>query len=278
MICTRPLYLKGMYLACGSCASCRIARANDWSMRAIHEASCHDDNCFVTLTYDDDHLPEGGTLVKRHLQLFFKRLRKYLGDQRIKYFACGEYGDEGNRPHYHILIFGWRPTDDDLECVGKKGKRLYYSSRVIRDFWTYGYNTVDEINPKTARYTAGYVQKKYKGDKAKEVYGDREPAFQLQSQGIGLNWCVDNALLLETKHHITYNGKPKRLPRYYVKKLGIAPEIADKFLTPEYLVKMFMKHRVACALSPQQARAYNAELAEDLSTREKIANRRIKEE
>ena len=85
---------------------CRIALSREWATRVLHESDYWDHSCFTTLTYNNEHLPKDGSLHKDELQKFFKRLRKYLGDRKMKYFACGEYGDEGHRPHYHAILFG----------------------------------------------------------------------------------------------------------------------------------------------------------------------------
>jgi len=123
MRCLKPMYIPvadvlnyphGRRIPCGQCAACRIQRRKEWSLRLWHERSYWDRSVFVTLTYAEDHLPlckkgipEGytGTLVKEDLQKFFKRLRRVVR-KPIKYYACGEYGDSTQRPHYHALIFG----------------------------------------------------------------------------------------------------------------------------------------------------------------------------
>jgi hypothetical protein len=108
---------QGLYVPCGKCIACRIARTREWTVRIMHEMSCHDNAVFATLTYDDDHLPPDRSISKDELQRFIKRLRKELGDRKIRYFACGEYGETTNRPHYHAIIFGLGLTEDTLSIV-----------------------------------------------------------------------------------------------------------------------------------------------------------------
>ena len=98
-------------VACGRCIGCRKEYARQWAMRCLHEASLFDENSFVTLTYDDKHLPAGGTLVKRDVQLFLKRLRRKFSDRTIRYFFSGEYGGDTLRPHYHGCLFGFAFPD-----------------------------------------------------------------------------------------------------------------------------------------------------------------------
>lgn len=107
MTCTRPVRLsEEMIVPCGRCVNCRIAHSREWATRIIHEASMYDDTGFVTLTYDDEHLPEDGGLRKKDFQDFLKLLRYHLGDVKIKYYMCGEYGEKNHRPHYHAIMFG----------------------------------------------------------------------------------------------------------------------------------------------------------------------------
>ena len=109
--------LQNLEVPCGKCIGCRIAKRKEWSLRMLHELTYHPQSSFVTLTYDDYHLPPCCSLKKRHLQLFLKRLRKNLGERRIKYFACGEYGGQTMRPHYHAILFGSGLTREDKNRV-----------------------------------------------------------------------------------------------------------------------------------------------------------------
>jgi len=59
-------------LPCGQCIGCRLERSRQWAMRCIHEAQLHQNNCFITLTYDDEHLPKDLSLDHRDFQLFFR--------------------------------------------------------------------------------------------------------------------------------------------------------------------------------------------------------------
>ena len=97
-------------LPCGQCCACRLNKSRDWATRCVLEAKMHDENCFITLTYNDENLPKDYGLCKEDLTLFFKRLRKNTGE-KIRYYAAGEYGDLYGRPHYHACLFGWKPKD-----------------------------------------------------------------------------------------------------------------------------------------------------------------------
>lgn len=203
MQCTSPYYVGGTGpVPCGRCMSCRIARSREWAIRLVHEQESWEDSCFVTLTYADEYLPDNQSLVKKDLQNYFKRLRKSIYPLHIKYFACGEYGETYERPHYHAIIFG-----------------LAQSSDVLKDNWTAGFVRTGTVTFKSCRYVAGYIQKKITGDLSKSEYGVRVPPFQLQSQGLGLAWAIKNKQNMINNLYITTNGVKTGLPRYYVKKL-----------------------------------------------------------
>lgn len=104
----------GFTVPCGSCIPCQINRARFWAVRCHFESLDHANNLFITLTYDDDHLPSDRKLCTRDVQLFFKRYRKALGKSKIRYFGCGEYGPANARPHYHFLIFGGDFTHENI--------------------------------------------------------------------------------------------------------------------------------------------------------------------
>lgn len=176
---------RPLQIPCGQCIECRLERSRQWAMRCVAEASLWTDNIFLTLTYDDFHLPVNFSLVKRDLQLFFKRLRKEYGSG-IRYFAAGEYGDKSQRPHYHAIIFNFKPYDG--ENVHLSGRPLYIS-RTLARIWPYGFHSYGDVTFESAAYVARYCLKKLTGPLA-ENYGLREPEFALMSRrpGIGSGW------------------------------------------------------------------------------------------
>ena len=98
------------YVPCGKCIGCLKKRRKDWTTRCIHEARKYEENCFVTLTYNESYLPETFDMVKRDVQLFIKRLRKK--GYKFRYYGCGESGDRFGRKHAHLVIFGQDFTSD----------------------------------------------------------------------------------------------------------------------------------------------------------------------
>lgn len=192
---------------CGRCTACRIARAREWAARVLHESYYHENSIFLTLTYDNQHLPVDCSVHKDELQRFFKRLRKDIEPLKIKYFACGEYGDINNRPHYHAIIFGMSLKNEDKE--------------IIKENWPFGFSYFGTVTYDSARYVTDYVLKKYDKEKAKEVYGDKEIPFCLMSNGIGKKYCNEYSQELYDNLGFTINGVNMALPRYYKNKLKI---------------------------------------------------------
>lgn len=208
-----PIYRspgKGsFFVGCGRCLYCRIQRRRDWTLRLLHEAQNWHGSSFVTLTYSPDNLPPGGTLVKSDLQKFFKRMRKNYSDMKFKYYACGEYGEIGGRPHYHALMFGIDHGEKDI-------------SDLLEDVWSLGKVDVGFVSEQSVRYVAQYIDKKFLNmdeEKVKGYYEGRLPEFQLQSQGLGLSYLRENMLDVMKDGFLTLNGVKQRIPRYYLKKL-----------------------------------------------------------
>lgn len=220
MQCEKPIRLSvkhdyDIVVPCGRCRSCRIAYSRTWSARLLHELHYWNDSVFATLTYDDEHLPENGSLVKGDLQKFFKRLRKNNRlEKNLRYFACGEYGDKSGRPHYHAIIYGL--GFKDREMIKDAWRQCVWYPRLDRK--RFGTVTYD-----SCRYVSDYVFKKYSGVKNSEVYTSKglETPFRLCSKGLGLRWAQDNKDQLERQGGFTLRGIPVQVPRYYVKKLDL---------------------------------------------------------
>ena len=249
---------------CGKCYGCRLEYSRQWAVRCVHEAQMHEDNCFITLTFNDDNLPKDLSIRKEHLQKFFKRLRRKLDREaeqngtiptRFKYFACGEYGESSHRPHYHAILFGYDFPDKELHT--KRNGNLLFRSRSLEKLWPQGYSLIGDVSFESCAYVARYVMKKRKGDrdyvdpqtglKNYEFYllGDIEtgevhevePEFVLMSRGsgktsdpdtwrygIGRNWL--NTFKSDTnKDFITLNGVKMKLPKYYDSVLEMEDEL-----------------------------------------------------
>lgn len=222
-----------VYVGCGQCIGCRLDRAAQWAIRCTHEAQLHDEKSFLTLTYDDDNLPLGGSLVVRDLQLFLKRLHNRLLRERgygIRYYACGEYGDTTFRPHYHAIIFGYSFPDKTLFKRNGRGESVF-TSNYLRELWKFGHNTVGDVSFDSAAYVAGYCVKKINGDDAEAHYTRYAedgssykvvPEFPLMSRrpGIGYDWFLKYGRHAYKFDSVIMNGREVSPPRFYDDKLA----------------------------------------------------------
>lgn len=228
--------LEPVEVPCGRCIGCRLERSRQWALRITHEQSLHSENCFITLTYDPEHLPYTNSLDKDHFQRFMKRLRKFLSPRKIRFFACGEYGDENYRPHYHAIIFGY-DFPDKVACSKNQSGDIVYTSEILLKIWGMGFVTVGGVTFESAAYVARYVCKKVTGDAAIEHYtrvdpetGEMffiEPEFALMSRkpGIARDWYEKYRSDLN-KGFITSRGIKMMPPKYYTNLL----EKDDPFL------------------------------------------------
>lgn len=217
-------YDKPVTIACGQCRGCRLERSRQWAVRCMHESQMHSRNSFITLTYDDDHLPKDGGLVLAHFQQFVRSFRRR--GFRFRYYHCGEYGDLRGRPHYHSILFGIDFPDRVFEETTKHGDKLY-SSPLLSELWPKGINRVGAMTFESAAYVARYCMKKINGDKAEEHYEtinvstgevhQVKPEYQTMSRrpGIGSTWFAKFGSDIFPSDQCVVNGKITRPPRFY---------------------------------------------------------------
>lgn len=200
---------------CGQCQGCRLENSRQWAIRCVHESKLHKRNEFVTLTYDNKHLPDNGTLVKKHLQVFMKRLRRKHGNG-IRFYGAGEYGERTNRPHYHLLLFNYSSADRRFYKNSPSGEPLYTSASLL-DIWDHGFNVIGDVTFDSCAYVARYVCDKITGPKSADWYQGRQPEFSNMSRrpGIGTPWF--DKFGPETYRHdsVIMNGREMRPPRFY---------------------------------------------------------------
>jgi len=202
-----------MPFPCGKCPACVRRRVSGWAFRLNKQSEQSNSAHFVTLTYNDEHIKKTKngfeTLVKKDVQDFFKRLRK-LTKQKISYYAVGEYGDTGERPHYHIILFNANP-------------------KIVENAWklndiTLGNVHFGDVGDASVGYTLKYISKdkkipQFNGD-------DRQKEFALMSKGLGAGYLTENMVKWHTKGNIENkvylplkDGKKAAMPRYYKDKL-----------------------------------------------------------
>lgn len=215
---------------CGRCNGCRLEYSRQWAVRCVHESQLHAENCYITLTYNNDHLPRDYSINVRDYQLFLKRLRKRIG--HFRFFLCGEYGDVDRRPHYHALLFGKDFSDRVFHGYNKNGDPLFIS-KILENEWGNGFCTVGDATFESAAYVARYAMKKVNGERAATHYQwvhpltgeivQQMPEFLRMSRGgrtgqggIGSGWLAkfrrdvypDDFIILP-------NGHKCKPPRWY---------------------------------------------------------------
>lgn len=206
----------------------------------------HDQNCFITLTYAPEHLPSDLSLHKAHYQEFMKRLRYHIQPKKVRYYMCGEYGDQNERPHYHACLFGHDFEDKQL-WRDSRGVKLYISDELTK-LWPYGFSTIGDVTFESAAYVARYIMKKVTGKKAEqldedtglrpyELYDtvtgeitDRLPEYTNMSlkPGIGANWYESFATDVYPSDFVVINGRRMRPPKFYDKLLERDLEDPDR--------------------------------------------------
>lgn len=215
-------------IPCGYCVGCRTTRTREWTVRVMHEAQMHLENCFITLTYEDQHLPENGQLEYEDWQIFIRALRDKTG-KKIRFYMAGEYGTQLGRPHFHAALFGYSPHDQ-VPC--KTGlKHTLYKSEELTNIWKKGFVSVGELTPQSAAYTAGYIAKKMVGEKAKAHYTKFNPVtgewYELVPEfnemstapGLGKSWYQKYRADVYPHDFVMLGDRQYPVPSYYDKLL-----------------------------------------------------------
>ncbi len=229
--------VRTLTLPCGGCIGCRIDRSRQWAIRCVHEAKMWQHNCFITLTYSDEHLPSDKSLHYDDFQRFMKRLRKRFkglnadsnGKFPIRFYMAGEYGENFGRPHFHACIFNFDFPDKELWQRTSSGSRIF-RSKELEALWPFGYSSIGEVTFQSAAYVARYIMKKVTGDQADDHYeyvcqntGEityRKPEFNKMSlkPGIGFNWYEKYQDDVYPHDYVVMDGKKMKPPRFYDKK------------------------------------------------------------
>lgn len=202
----------------------------------MHEASGHEQNSYLTLTYDAEHVPADGGLVVSHLQAFWRALRKRVSPRKVRYYAVGEYGDINRRPHYHAIVFGHTFPRDGYVRTGDAP--LWRCDWLSKDVWKRGHVTVGNVNRESIAYVSRYAMKKVLGTTAQSEderdarYGRYDPdsglfwrvpsefAVMSRRPGIGSDWFDEFRGDVFPSDEVVINGRVERPPRYYDEKLS----------------------------------------------------------
>lgn len=262
MLCKNPYISEGVPYGCGQCMPCRINRRRLWTHRIVLESKLHENNSFLTLTYNDENIPiikctdnlVRGNLNPTHLQKFIKRLRKKVEPIKLRYVAVGEYGDVTQRPHFHLALFGYPSCAYGLpRKTSRKGCQCPQCLE-IEETWKEGFTYNGQLTEKSASYVAGYVTKKLtnaKNEKVQEWLKGRHQEFARMSNrpGIGAGAMEYLQELLESEHgseallddvpDVLCHGR-KRMPlgRYLKEKLRERMGFNEKGAPKEVLQRL----------------------------------------
>lgn len=267
---------RPLNVPCGQCIGCRLEKSRQWAIRCMHEASQHLDNAFVTLTYSEDNVPRG--LDRTHIQKFHKRLRK---KNKFRFFYCGEYGDQTERPHFHTLLFGYWPKDAKPVAWNSDGTVASYESKSLEETWGLGHIDLGHVTFESAAYVARYSTKKITGDAAEEHYQKIDPEtgeiYNIEPEflgmslkpGIGADWFEKYGKDSYKKDEIIMRGYPMKPPIYYDKLIDQAdPELWQK------VRQLRAKERANKELDPR-AGTYNLYEAQTLIAEQKLQKRNL---
>jgi len=226
----------------------------------------HEENCFVTLTYNDSNLPSDYGLDIADWQQFARKLRKYLAKlnppRKFRYFHCGEYGETYERPHYHACLFGVDFNEDRVKWTEKHGHTLY-RSETLEKIWNLGHSLIGEVTFESAAYCARYIMKKVTGDRAESHYSGRKPEYTTMSRrpGLGSTWYDAFNKEVYNSDSVVINKKEARPPKFYDGRFEIDH--------PEEMIEI-KQQRVKKA-----AKHTNNNTPERLKVREEVQRRKI---
>lgn len=211
-------------IPCGQCIGCRLEKSRQWAIRCVYESQMYDENCFLTLTYDNENYPKDHSLHKKDIQKFMKRLRKTT-NKKIKYYHCGEYGDDYQRPHYHMCMFNY--DFQDKEIHNQHGDFTLYTSEKCNKLWGKGYVILGDVTFDSAAYVARYITKKINKNKDQytkvnildgHVY-EVEPEYSTCSHKIGNLWFDKYKDDVYPHDYVVINGKKIKPPKHFDKLL-----------------------------------------------------------
>ena len=255
MLCRYPLVLgHTLPVPCGQCMSCRINKRREWASRILLESFGHKENAFVTLTYDDDHLPPDLSLNPKHLQDWLKRLRKQVLPHRLRFFGVGEYGDKTFRPHYHLILFGFPSCTYGRPRISSNSSCPCMPCRLISRTWRFGFSYLGSVTSESANYTASYTLKKMTQKDDSRLNG-RHPEFARMSNrpGIGTSFVDQIASGLDKIDlDIHFNGDlppalkmaNKSLPLGKYLKRKIRESLGRDARTPQHIIDDYVNDAV----------------------------------
>lgn len=218
-----PVGSRIVPIPCGQCIGCRLEHSRQWAVRLVKESRLHDRNSFLTLTYATPPLTKNGlpTLNLEDIQGFLKRLRKHLEPNKIRFFQCGEYGEEKGRPHHHMILFGEDFVKDRESIEPSPSGFPQWQSKTLTQLWNKGRCTISEFSWEDAAYCARYTLKKWSGSGKNFHYNGRKPEFVTMSRrpGIGADYLATYFSDVYPSDEVAIPGRGTFLPPKYFDKL-----------------------------------------------------------
>ncbi len=247
-------------LPCGQCIGCRLERSRQWAVRGYHESQLYENNCFLTLTFNEENYPKNGSLFIEPFQLFMKKLRNYIistnpvdklknpmlykrwnKQHAPRFLHCGEYGDLYKRPHDHSIIFNFDFPDKEHRKNSKDGLPIY-TSAILDKLWGKGDCYIGAVTFESIAYVARYITKKVNGKAAKKHYNfldketgetyDLKPEYITMSRkpGIGAPWLTKYKTDVYPLDEVVINGKRMKPPSFYDGQYEVSDPIAHTIL------------------------------------------------
>lgn len=239
MRCLNPTTLKtGLIVPCKKCPPCRMASRYAWAFRLYQETKVHTNTLFVTLTYNNENVPNKVydsthlhryrchnnfmTLSKQDTSLFIKNIQKQV--KRIggktalfRYYLIGEYGDKDqslghnkDRPHYHALLF--IPNNVTKE----------QAIDIVNNCWSYGGAVIEDVSDANINYLGKHQLKESLGNCYQQKFA---PIFSKMSRyngGLGINYLSESVKRFhlsskEKNSYVISFGYRQPLPSFYRK-------------------------------------------------------------
>lgn len=191
---------------CGTCVHCRLKFAHQLAYRCVLHASLSQQNCFLTLTYDEKLPTYHNNFQYSDIQKFKKRLTahcKYHYDKQIKVFNVHEYGKKGKK-HWHLVVFNHDFSDKLQSPSG------YYNSETLLKLWPYGHHSIGDVTEASAMYQAQYMKKDIENN-----YVTSKKKSHSKHSGIGGPYFLKHYRQILRLGYIPINGKKMPLPRYF---------------------------------------------------------------
>ena len=268
------IFSKWINVPCGYCSECLNDRARQWAYRILVEAGQYKYNWFLTLTYDDDHIPKDMNLVKDEISKFNKKLKTYMNrkglDSEFRFYGVGEYGSKTARPHYHEILFNCEIPDLEYYKTSASGD-IYYNSNFLNEVWGKGYVVIAKVDVGSACYVARYCDKKKLLSKVEKMNLQAKgivPEFSVMSRRPGIGSAYYDKIVENVKegvYNMSFKGNYFGIPRFYSDKFK------DEYAGQDFMNNYFDIKKLAQATKISKL-LYDSDRVEDIESILKAEN------